>query len=85
MLGTGESGKSTIVKQMRIIHHNGYTRDELLRYLMELFVGTLSLFCSFKKDIFRNVVEGMQQMLIAMSKLSIEFKTQTGIVSGVLL
>lgn len=27
--GSGESGKSTIVKQMKIIHQNGYTVEEL--------------------------------------------------------
>ena len=30
--GSGESGKSTIVKQMKIIHQSGYSRDELLSY-----------------------------------------------------
>ncbi|EEP79588.1 guanine nucleotide-binding protein alpha-3 subunit [Uncinocarpus reesii 1704] len=29
LLGSGESGKSTIVKQMKIIHQNGYTVEEL--------------------------------------------------------
>jgi guanine nucleotide-binding protein G(i) subunit alpha len=28
--GSGESGKSTVVKQMKIIHQNGYSHDELL-------------------------------------------------------
>jgi len=32
LLGSGESGKSTIVKQMKIIHQNGYTREELAAY-----------------------------------------------------
>lgn len=32
--GSGESGKSTIVKQMKIIHQNGYSREELLQYRM---------------------------------------------------
>lgn len=32
LLGSGESGKSTIVKQMKILHQNGYTTDELLEY-----------------------------------------------------
>jgi hypothetical protein len=30
--GSRESGKSTIVKQMKIIHQNGYTREELLAF-----------------------------------------------------
>lgn len=32
LAGSGESGKSTIVKQMKIIHQSGYSRDELLSY-----------------------------------------------------
>ena len=32
LLGSGESGKSTIVKQMKIIHQNGFTNEELLVY-----------------------------------------------------
>ncbi|KAB8237438.1 Guanine nucleotide-binding protein alpha-2 subunit [Aspergillus alliaceus] len=32
LLGSGESGKSTIVKQMKIIHQNGYTMEELALY-----------------------------------------------------
>ncbi|KAF6072505.1 G-protein alpha subunit family protein [Candida albicans] len=32
LLGSGESGKSTIVKQMKILHSDGYTQDELEEY-----------------------------------------------------
>ena len=31
-VGAGESGKSTLVKQMKIIHGDGYTVDELKSY-----------------------------------------------------
>lgn len=30
--GAGESGKSTIVKQMKIIHEKGYNSEECLQY-----------------------------------------------------
>ena len=35
LLGSGESGKSTIVKQMKIIHDNGYSlaERELFRFV----------------------------------------------------
>lgn len=32
LLGSGESGKSTIVKQMKILHENGYSQEELIEY-----------------------------------------------------
>jgi hypothetical protein len=32
LLGTGESGKSTIAKQMKILHTGGFTKDELLTF-----------------------------------------------------
>ena len=32
LLGSAECGKSTVLKQMKIIHQNGYTRDELMCY-----------------------------------------------------
>ncbi|KAI9736102.1 MAG: Guanine nucleotide-binding protein alpha-2 subunit [Claussenomyces sp. TS43310] len=37
LLGSGESGKSTIVKQMKIIHQNGYTVDELALYRLTIY------------------------------------------------
>ena len=33
LLGPGESGKSTIVKQMKIIHMRGFTQEELKSYI----------------------------------------------------
>ena len=41
LLGAGESGKSTIVKQMRIIHEKGYTKDECLQYRPIVFSNTI--------------------------------------------
>ena len=35
--GSGESGKSTIVKQMKIIHQNGYTQEELSLYRLTIY------------------------------------------------
>ncbi|KAK2070584.1 hypothetical protein P8C59_005068 [Phyllachora maydis] len=37
LLGSGESGKSTIVKQMKIIHLKGYSDDELFNYRSTVF------------------------------------------------
>ncbi|XP_070760715.1 guanine nucleotide-binding protein subunit alpha-14-like [Enoplosus armatus] len=58
LLGTGESGKSTFIKQMRIIHGGGYT-DEDKR--------------SYAKLVFQNIYTSMQAMIRAMEALSISF------------
>ncbi|KAI5307041.1 hypothetical protein KEM56_005434 [Ascosphaera pollenicola] len=41
LLGAGESGKSTIVKQMKIIHQNGYTQEELRNYRSTVYKNLL--------------------------------------------
>ncbi len=55
--GSGESGKSTIVKQMKIIHQNGYTREELL---------------AFKPTIHSNVLVSAQALVMAMRKIGVD-------------
>ncbi|TDL15921.1 G-protein alpha subunit [Rickenella mellea] len=57
LLGSGESGKSTIVKQMKIIHKNGFSRDELLKYRL---------------PVYQNVVESAQAIVNAMRKLCVD-------------
>ncbi|KAJ3560476.1 hypothetical protein NP233_g10817 [Leucocoprinus birnbaumii] len=57
LLGSGESGKSTIVKQMKIIHQGGFTTDQLLEY---------------RPIIYRNVVECARSVVIYMRKTGIE-------------
>ena len=57
VLGSGESGKSTIVKQMKIIHQNGYTVDELALYRL---------------TIYKNVVDCAKALIHAMRQFDIE-------------
>jgi len=54
--GSGESGKSTIVKQMKIIHQNGYTVDELSMYKHTV--------CKNLVDCAKALVSAMQQFEI---------------------
>ncbi|KAI9299739.1 G-alpha protein [Cunninghamella echinulata] len=58
LLGAGESGKSTILKQMKLIHDGGYVTEERE---------------SFKEVIFTNTIQSMKVTLMAMRQLSIEF------------
>lgn len=58
LLGTGESGKSTFIKQMRIIHGAGYSDDDKKAFI---------------KLIYQNIVMAMQSMLKAMITLKIEY------------
>lgn len=41
LLGAGESGKSTIVKQMKIIHKNGYSEQECMEFKAVIYSNTL--------------------------------------------
>nr|XP_056717163.1 guanine nucleotide-binding protein G(t) subunit alpha-1 [Euleptes europaea] len=41
LLGAGESGKSTIVKQMKIIHQDGYSLEECLDFISIIYSNTL--------------------------------------------
>lgn len=56
-VGSGESGKSTIVKQMKIIHQNGYTVDELALYRL---------------TVFKNLVDCAKALVGAMRQFGIE-------------
>ncbi|XP_016968887.2 G protein alpha q subunit-like isoform X1 [Drosophila rhopaloa] len=58
VLGTGESGKSTFIKQMRIIHDGGFTTLEKRGYI---------------KLVFQNIFMSMQSMIKAMAKLDISY------------
>ncbi|RYP15689.1 hypothetical protein DL767_010300 [Monosporascus sp. MG133] len=57
LLGSGESGKSTIVKQMKIIHLKGYSAEELYNY---------------RATVFKNLLECAKAVIIAMDQFDIE-------------
>jgi len=50
LLGTGESGKSTVAKQMKILHSNGFTEQELITYRPVVFnnvVGSMKTIVNY--------------------------------------
>lgn len=57
LLGSGESGKSTIVKQMKIIHQNGYSEQEL--YM-------------FRITILKNLLDSIKALALAMRRFNME-------------
>ncbi|KAI8093804.1 guanine nucleotide binding protein, alpha subunit [Halteromyces radiatus] len=61
LLGAGDSGKSTVLKQMRLIHASGFNHQERE---------------GFRMIIFSNIVNAMQTLLEAMmmAKLTLEHK-----------
>ena len=56
--GSGESGKSTIVKQMKIIHKDGFTDAELAEY---------------RPIVYKNVLDSAQAVIIYMRKIGWDF------------
>ncbi|XP_053321433.1 guanine nucleotide-binding protein subunit alpha-11 [Spea bombifrons] len=61
LLGTGESGKSTFIKQMRIIHGSGYSEEDKK---------------GFTKLVYQNIFTAMQSMIRAMETLKILYKCE---------
>ena len=64
LLGSGESGKSTFLKQMRILHGAEFSEDELK---------------SFKPVIYSNCVKGMKVLIDARDKLHIPWGDENSI------
>lgn len=62
LLGSGESGKSTVAKQMKIIYMNGFTDEEL---------------CGFKPSIYGNLVVCMRALIEAASEFEYEIENKT--------
>uniref|UniRef100_A0A914I991 Guanine nucleotide-binding protein subunit alpha n=1 Tax=Globodera rostochiensis TaxID=31243 RepID=A0A914I991_GLORO len=58
LLGTGESGKSTFIKQMRIIHGSGYSLEDKRQHI---------------RLVYQNVFMAMQSMIRAMETLLIPY------------
>lgn len=61
LLGAGESGKSTVLKQMKLIHHGGYSEQER---------------DSYKEIIFSNTVQSMRAILDALPVLELSLASQ---------
>ncbi|KAI0249627.1 heterotrimeric G protein alpha subunit B [Lactifluus subvellereus] len=70
LLGAGESGKSTVLKQMKLIHHGGYTEQERE---------------SYKEIIFSNTIQSMRAILEAMPQLDISLSPQNDARRAVIL
>jgi guanine nucleotide-binding protein G(q) subunit alpha len=62
LLGTGESGKSTFIKQMKIIHGSGYSDDDKRAFI---------------KLVFQNIYMAMNSMIRAMESLKIPYNSET--------
>jgi len=66
LLGAGESGKSTIVKQMKIIHETGYSQEECLQY---------------QPVVYSNTIQSLMAIIRAMGQLRIDFRDPSRAVS----
>jgi guanine nucleotide-binding protein G(i) subunit alpha len=62
LLGTGESGKSTFAKQIKVIYMNGYSKEEER--------------VSFKNIIFKNLTENMKSLIQAANNFGFKIKDQ---------
>ena len=70
LLGTGESGKSTFVKQMRIIHNSDYFDKERKEYT---------------QYVYHNVIIAIQSIIKAMDKLNIKYSNEQNVENALFL
>lgn len=61
LLGPAESGKSTVAKQLRILHQDGFTEDDRIHY---------------KDLVYFNVFSAMQAMIEAMDVLDLKYENE---------
>jgi len=66
-IGTGEAGKSTFIKQMRIIHGAGYTDSDRAGY---------------RVGVYQNIFRGMKILIEAMENLNMDFTNSISEVSS---
>lgn len=65
-IGAGESGKSTVLKQMKLIYAQGFSKNEKLEW---------------KPVVFSNIVQSFRVIFEAMEELSIPFEVPENEVS----
>ena len=65
VLGAGESGKSTIVKQMKIIHQDCYSKEDFVQY---------------RPVVYSNTIQSLGAIIRAMNMLNIQFNEQGRII-----
>ncbi|KAE9554521.1 hypothetical protein FO519_002277 [Halicephalobus sp. NKZ332] len=58
LLGAGESGKSTLLKQMRILHDHGFSDEEMVKQ---------------RAVVYNNTIQGMATIVRGMTQLNIPF------------
>lgn len=58
LLGAGESGKSTVLKQMKLIYSQGFSKNEKLEW---------------KPVVFNNIIQSFRLIYDAMTEFDIEF------------
>jgi len=61
LLGSGDSGKSTVLKQMRVIHNDKFTPQEIELY---------------RQLVFSNIVRGLQMLIDALPMLDLSISPQ---------
>ncbi|GAV48664.1 hypothetical protein ZYGR_0N00680 [Zygosaccharomyces rouxii] len=64
LLGAGESGKSTIIQQLKILHQNGFSQQELIEH---------------KSVVYDNVLEIAKSLLEARNKFGVPLEPSSGI------
>lgn len=64
LLGSGESGKSTILQQLKILHQNGFSKEELIEY---------------RPFVFDNIIDTGRDIINARKQFNINLELDSGL------
>ena len=79
LLGTGEAGKSTFVKQMKLIYGGGFTDEDKARFRDELVTNVVDSFVTLSREMMKlgiaYKVRGVSFIYLTLQKKSNHLKT----------
>ena len=74
LLGTGEAGKSTFVKQMKLIYGGGFTEEDKARFREDLVTNVVDSFVTLSREMMKLGINYEVSSLSFINHIQISFK-----------
>lgn len=74
LLGTGEAGKSTFVKQMKLIYGGGFTEEDKARFREDLVTNVVDSFVTLSREMMKLGINYEVRAVSFINHIKISFK-----------